>query len=72
MNAESSVPSYEGIDSASTGVARCNVISVDAAAITYAVDECIHCVICNACITPSDSGLCDAHKYDEQLEEQSE
>lgn len=25
------------------------------------------CVICDACIGPEDSGLCDAHKYDEQL-----
>jgi hypothetical protein len=26
------------------------------------------CVICYASIQPEDSGLCDAHKYDEQIE----
>lgn len=25
------------------------------------------CVICDAPISPADSGLCDNHKYDEQL-----
>lgn len=31
---------------------------------TAAMDE---CVICQRIIGPADSGLCDAHKYDEQL-----